>query len=158
MSEYRYHTCDRCNKASLEYSRVKDAKVIDGYMFDFILCSKCKRDTQHVLDNGTNAFCDFIEEEKKGIDRKNNITFTNLDSRSIKDVMKNVGFTSYEWQGQRLDPCDPLNDSLIYAINTQKMIYPKWDPNRVVKEPTRIEKIKRYLSHVWYAIKGGECE
>ena len=72
---------------------------------------------------------------------------------------KKVGFTSYQWNGKQLDPCDHLTDSLIYMIDTQKMIFPEWNPDRmVVKKRTWYQELKRRLSHAWYALKGGECD
>lgn len=70
-----------------------------------------------------------------------------------------IGFTAYEWKGVPLERWDHMKDSLIYMMNSQKMIYPQWDPARmVVKKRTLIEEIKYRLSHAWYALKGGECD
>lgn len=137
-----YHTCDRCGDASLEYNRVKDAKIVNGYLFDFILCPECKKHTKPILDNGTDAFCEFIEKEKK--DR--------MDKSSL-------GFKSYEFNGVKLIPSNPEHDKWISMIEYSRMIpFREFDARRMVKPPTRIQKLKRYLYHVWYALKGGECE
>lgn len=66
-----------------------------------------------------------------------------------------TGFKSYEYKGLQLDPCDHATDSLIYMLNSQRIYFPEWDIRRMVKKPTRTQKLKRYLSHVWYALKGG---
>ena len=66
----------------------------------------------------------------------------------------NIQSKLYEYNGIPIYADDSIDKDTLYVVNAQRMYFDR----SLVKRPTRMQKLKRYLSHVWYALKGGECE
>lgn len=86
---------------------------------------------------------------------------TTTPFKRIEHNSDDISFRTYTYENIILIPgINTQTDQKISLIDSQKMIYPEFNPSRVIVKKTRpfYSELKHRLSHAWYALKGGECD
>lgn len=86
-----------------------------------------------------------------------------IDKKAIEASLKDgMSFRTYTYNGKPLRYDDHMVDSLIYMMDSQRMFYPelRWNRDVAPISETRSlwNKVKRYFTNLWLAIKGYDFE